>query len=458
MGSAHHAIRGIGSDGTYSVSVEPGSYYVLAYPPTSITDLDRGTSAPLTVASSTTSTGNVVLDVTQPLPSNITMTYNTGQFLGSVPVENWENPFTITAQGCPNGTATWQIQGYNTQTAMYQTVTGPMTETPAGSGNYTGTVPSLYPMHGPIVITVTINCPGGSTQTTTFNAYIDPSGTVVNQFGTPISGATVTLYNSSSLSGPWTQVPNADTAIMSPSNTANPSVTGPVGQYGWDVVAGYYQLQASAPGCSTVTSPALTIPPPVVDLTLTLNCTIQGPTWTGSPGGVIKAKSTKITLQDTSTGTSLNCKSSVASGTLQAGSGLSGTGIGSVTALNFSNCTGPAGLTFNMTASASDSNPWPLNANSYKATTGVTTGTITTVDATVTGSGCTATVVGPDTTSPGQVQATYTNKSHQLKVTSDGGILHIWNVAGCLGLINGGDTATFTGTYTVSPAQTITNP
>lgn len=260
------------ANGTYSMSVPPGPYYVAAIPPTSITNLDRGTSGSLTVASSTTSTGNVVLDVTQPLPPGVSMTYNTTQPTQGPPVENWEHPFTITAPGCPNGTATWQLQGPNTSTAQIQTLTGPMTETPTGSGNYTGTIPAVYPMHGPMVITLTINCPDGSTQTITFPIYIDPSGTVVDQNGVPISGARVTLYKGPSLTGPWTAVPSGDTAIMSPSNTANPSLTGSVGQYGWDVVAGDYRLKATAPGCTADTSPGLPVAPPQTGITLTLTC------------------------------------------------------------------------------------------------------------------------------------------------------------------------------------------
>ena len=40
-----------------------------------------------------------------------------------------------------------------------------------------------------------------------------------------------------------------------------------------------------------------------------------------------------------------------------------------------------------------------------------------------------------------------------------GGNLHVWNVSsGCAGLINSGDPTTFSGTYTVTPKQTITSP
>ena len=59
---------------------------------------------------------------------------------------------------------------------------------------------------------------------------------------------------------------------------------------------------------------------------------------------------------------------------------------------------------------------------------------------------------------PGKVKVTYTNSTHKLKVLATGGTLHVFNVNGCAGLINSGDATQFTGTYTVTPAQTITSP
>src|SRR5262245_43921864 len=67
-------------------------------------------------------------------------------------------------------------------------------------------------------------------------------------------------------------------------------------------------------------------------------------TWTVKPGGAITAKAGKTTLTDKSTGSQLSCASSTGKGTVKKGSGLSGNGIGSITALSFSNCTGPLGL------------------------------------------------------------------------------------------------------------------
>src|SRR6266480_2837070 len=67
-------------------------------------------------------------------------------------------------------------------------------------------------------------------------------------------------------------------------------------------------------------------------------------TWTVKPGGAITAKAGKTTLTDKNTGSTLSCASSSGKGTLKHGSGLSGAGIGTISALSFSNCTGPLGL------------------------------------------------------------------------------------------------------------------
>lgn len=179
-------------------------------------------------------------------------------------------------------------------------------------------------------------------------------------------------------------------------------------------------------------------------------------TYTVSPGGAITAKSGKTTLKDTTTGTSLSCVSSSTKATLKKGSGLAGADLGSITSLTFTTCTGPASLTFTVKTTASKTKPWHLNATSYNATTGVTTGTITGIKATLSGTACSATVGGASATATGKVKVTYNNSTHKLKVLTTGGTLHVWNVSGCLGLINSGDASTFTGTYTVSPAQTIT--
>jgi hypothetical protein len=178
-------------------------------------------------------------------------------------------------------------------------------------------------------------------------------------------------------------------------------------------------------------------------------------TFTISPGGAITAKAGKTTLKDVNTGSVLTCQSSSSSGTLKSGKGISGTSLGSISKLSFNTCTGPLGLTFTVT---NKHFPWNLSGTAYNATSGVTTGFISGIESTLTGPSCSAFVAGTTATTPGKVKVTYTNGTGVLKVLASGGTLHVWNVAGCAGLINSGDATQFSGSYTVSPKQKITSP
>src|SRR6516165_4374817 len=76
------------------------------------------------------------------------------------------------------------------------------------------------------------------------SARNDPGGVVEEADGTLIPGATVTLLRSDTAGGPFVQVPNGS-AIMSPANQNNPDHADASGHFGWDVVAGFYEVQAT---------------------------------------------------------------------------------------------------------------------------------------------------------------------------------------------------------------------
>jgi len=100
--------------------------------------------------------------------------------------------------------------------------------------------------------------------------------------------------------------------------------------------------------------------------------------------------------------------------------------------------------------------PWHLNAVSFSS--GVTTGTITGIHATLTGPSCSAVVDGTGATANnGKVTVKYSNSTGKLTTTGAGN-LHIYNVSGCAGLIGNGDGSSFKGSYAISPKQTITSP
>lgn len=180
---------------------------------------------------------------------------------------------TLTAKGCGGGTASFTLtvleDGYIRN--------GEMAET--SDGTYTTTTPPLSPHHGVAKIVYTIHCPDGSAEQTPFFIYIDPSGVVIDTNGIPVENATVILLYSDNPDGPFSEVPDGS-VMMSPSNRSNPDTTDENGQFGWDVVAGFYKVRVEKPGCVSPTdssqtfveSGVLTIPPPVTDLELVLYC------------------------------------------------------------------------------------------------------------------------------------------------------------------------------------------
>ena len=312
-----------GATGLYGVSGIPdGTYNVLANPPFG------SNSAPVTVGpftlpctgdqtvpvggstvQATCSAGNlnvpVALTVPTPPPDGTSIdTNNVGTTDGNIPIVNWLAGTQITTTGCvggsgvgtltaplPAGFTPAQVRPWFTQNAD-STFTGPtppttwpdngvatadqhggiFTETPPGSGIYTGTLPPAWPLHGDTTIRIVTTCGTGDAQrvtNNTFNIYIDPSGTVVDQNDAPIAGATVTLLQQ--VDGSYSVVPNGS-AVMSPANRNNPDTTNGAGQFGWDTVAGSYEVKAAAPGCSTRTTDPFTIPPPVTGMVIQLTC------------------------------------------------------------------------------------------------------------------------------------------------------------------------------------------
>ena len=179
-------------------------------------------------------------------------------------------------------------------------------------------------------------------------------------------------------------------------------------------------------------------------------------TWTVRPGGPVSMKSGKFTLTDTATSAALTCPSSALSGTLKSGSGLPGTGIGSITTVHSIECPSPLGPTWILMARDL---PWHLNAWSYTAMTGVVTGSLSHLQIAFSGPSCTAVIDGTSgTASDGTVKVRYTNSTGLLKLLTTGGNLHFYNVRGCAGLVITGDSATLSATFTVSPKQAITSP
>jgi len=177
-------------------------------------------------------------------------------------------------------------------------------------------------------------------------------------------------------------------------------------------------------------------------------------TWSVSPGGSFSFSGSGQ-VKDATTGTVAKCTSIKLSGTLKSGHGLSGTGLGSITTASFTGCT-IATVAINV---ATNGLPWKLNASSFNATSGVTTGNISGIDLVATAPGCSATLDGTAAGADnGKTKITYTNSTGKIKLLGSGGNLHSYAVSGCFGLVQNNDVQKASGSGTVTPKQTITSP
>lgn len=261
------------TSGQYSVAgLTPGNYRVRAHAPADYA-LGPGVTGPIAVGNEAHQGQNIVLLAPLPPPTNPVSPARTGG--DGTPVVYWHDNLTFTARGCSGGNATYELtvvdDGY--------TRSGPMTESPPGSGNYVATSPPLSPHHGTAHVAYLINCPEGSSSLIEWDMYIDPSGVVRMPRGLAVSGATVTLLHSDFVIGPFEPVPDGS-ALMSPANRINPDMSDALGHFGWDVLAGFYKVRAEKGGCVSpdnplqtfVESPVMQIPPPRTDLVLILDC------------------------------------------------------------------------------------------------------------------------------------------------------------------------------------------
>lgn len=151
-----------------------------------------------------------------------------------------------------------------------------------------------------------------------------------------------------------------------------------------------------------------------------------------------------VTRLVTSSGIELTCDSADAAGTANLGTGVANP-LATLPAgsTQFNNCSGPFGLTFDVTHVGT----WELHGDSYA--NGVTTGRITNIVANISGPFCEATVTG-------YVPGTFTNDSDELAVLPELTLdLEVDPANDCLGLITSEDTAGFEGVFAITPGLTV---
>jgi hypothetical protein len=199
------------------------------------------------------------------------------------------------------------------------------------------------------------------------------------------------------------------------------------------------------------------IPAAVLAAVLGVTTALAAATWTVRPDGPVSLTSRLLVVRDTTSVSTLSCTPASFSGMLKGGGGLSGTGIGAVTSGGSTQCNGPLGLPFTLTATGL---PWRVSFTSYNAGKGRVTGHLGHVQAKLAGPGCSAVIDGTSgTASDGIVRFTYTNSTATLRVLPNGGNLHFYHLSvGCAGLFTGGDSVTISGELSVRPEQTITSP
>jgi hypothetical protein len=271
-----------GTDGSYSVlGVADGTYVATVSPPSG-SALGQLVSSPFTVTGEGTTTEDFTLTGPTPPPNGTVVTGVGSSVVGGVevPVINWGEPSPITTNACPGGTVTATLTAEDSSTGVLTTLPPvALTESPPGSGSFSGTIPAVYPLHGAGTVAISItNCPSPSQDGSfSFSIYIDPSGLVVDgsHGNAPVAGATVTLLSSDSLAGTFVAVPNGS-AVMSPGNRVNPDTSRADGTFGWDTVPGYYEVQATKAGCGTATTAAFQVPPPNANLQVVLHCSVAG--------------------------------------------------------------------------------------------------------------------------------------------------------------------------------------
>ncbi len=178
----------------------------------------------------------------------------------------WRTDLAISVSGCPGVAApafTFTVNG----TTVDQ---GPMAEGPEGV--YSANVLAPFPNAGDGSFTTNVpsSCDDGATPAG-FDVYIDPSGTVTNQFGLPLSGVTATLMRSDTAGGPFAAVPNGS-AIMSQANRVNPHALGADGAFAWFVQSGHYRVDATRNGCADTSTAEMSVPPERLALLIKMQC------------------------------------------------------------------------------------------------------------------------------------------------------------------------------------------
>jgi hypothetical protein len=284
-----------------------GKYRVTAFPPAGSNAVARTRRTITRVKAEVEATGqDVVLGVVKPPPPTVGFGGSgvRSKSAEGVPVVHWQEPFKIEYEADPDFEVEIRIEFPDGKQLRLdpELPPKPSPKDPT-KGIFAFPVPPLFPNHGAGRVTVVSHAPRTEPEIeqeeqeaedeeteeeeqeeeeeeeTSFPIYIDPSGFVRTVDGAPLAGAKVTLFRSDAKSGPFAVVPDGS-AVMSPMNRVNPDLSEASGHFGWDVIAGFYKVRVEKAGCHapgaagipTVETAVMTIPPPVTNLDIRLQC------------------------------------------------------------------------------------------------------------------------------------------------------------------------------------------
>ncbi|WP_341229466.1 nidogen-like domain-containing protein, partial [Nocardioides salarius] len=262
-------------DGHFSsVGLPEGAYQLRVSPPTGSTAFPTTRSASVVRGVVTPLESSIVLTAPRPAPGGVELGNSEGAdswlpapYVGDdgVYVVHYRAPLALVVEGCPGlADPTWSLSIEGAERSV-----GALVE--SAPGVYRATVPSAYPEHGEATLSTNVLATCGAAGPVVFDLYIDPSGVVTDQFGQPLDAVRTVLMRADSAAGPFTVVADGS-ALMSPANRVNPDVTGPDGVFQWDVLGGFYRVDATKDGCLDASTAELQVPPERLDLLVKMTC------------------------------------------------------------------------------------------------------------------------------------------------------------------------------------------
>ncbi len=178
------------ANGSFSLTAGAGSTIELtAFPPPNLLGQNEVANVgPLAVGDGLTGQTITLAGTAAFLPAGLTINGSNAS-----PTLFWGAPAAAALTGaCPDGLATVSLLGTEEGTDTQLTQNALLPESPVGSGNYSGTLPPAFPIHGSTTITDSTVCPGDSDLTPDNGPAAGGGSVIVN--GSGFTGATKVLF------------------------------------------------------------------------------------------------------------------------------------------------------------------------------------------------------------------------------------------------------------------------